>query len=53
MVLGRRRILEYELALLAVLEQLESQPLPVRWEPRCGGDALVCQAHATEATLDV
>src|SRR5215467_3033170 len=50
--LGWRRILEYELTLLAALEQLEPQPLPVRREPRCSGDALVCQAYATEAKHD-
>src|SRR5215470_18470700 len=51
-MLGRRRILEHELALLAALKQLESQPLPMCREPRCSGDALVCQAHATEAKYD-
>ena len=52
MTLRWRRILEHELALLAALEQLEAQPLPVRREPRCSGDALIRQAHATEAKHD-
>ena len=49
MTLRWRRILKHELALLAVLEQLEPQPLPVCRELRCGGDALIRQAQATEA----
>src|SRR5262245_5970961 len=50
--LGRRFILEHELTLLATLEQFETQPLPVPREPWCSGDALICQARATEAEHD-